>query len=157
MKTATSPPAAEWPRVVPENLCTLKQEQLAEQWQRLFGADPPDRLRRPLMIQALAYRLQERVSGGLKAGTRRLLAEAAGVCQLSAKHPTRRLKVGTVLIREWHGKKHQVTAVKDGFMFSGRHFKSLSKLAREITGTRWSGPLFFGLRNSRQEQKDGAH
>jgi hypothetical protein len=157
MKTATSPSAAEWPRVVPENLCTLKQEQLAQQWQRLFGADPPDRLRRPFMIQALAYRLQEKACGGLKPTTRRLLAEVAGARQPTTKHPARLLQVGTVLVREWHGKKHQVTALKDGFMFNGRRFQSLSKIAGEITGTRWSGPLFFGLKNSRQEQKDGAH
>jgi hypothetical protein len=62
-----------------------------------------------------------------------------------------------VLIREWHGTKHQVTALKDGFMFRGKHFQSLSKIAGEITGTRWSGPLFFGLKNSHQEQQNGAH
>jgi hypothetical protein len=158
MRTSISPHAAESPRVVlGKNLNTLKQDQLAQQWQSLFGEDPPDRLRRPLMIQALAYRLQEKVSRGLRPGIRRLLTEVAGVRQPSATHPKRLLKVGTVLIREWHGNKHQVTALKDGFMFNGRHFQSLSKIACEITGTRWSGPLFFGLKESRQEQQDGAH
>jgi len=60
-------------------------------------------------------------------------------------------------MREWHGTRHQVTVLKDGFMFGGKHFRSLSRIAREITGTRWSGPLFFGLKNSGQEQPDGAH
>jgi DUF2924 family protein len=70
--------------------------------------------------------------------------------------PAGALGAGAVLIREWHGTKHQVTALKEGFMFRGKRFQSLSKIASEITGTRWSGPLFFGPRNSRQEQQDGA-
>jgi hypothetical protein len=118
----------------------------------------PARLRRSLIIQALAYRLQERAFGGLKPATRRLLETAAGRASehRTAKLQTRRsARTGTVLVREWHGSKHQVTVLKDGFMFKGKHFESLSKIAREITGTRWSGPLFFGLK-SRQEHQDGA-
>jgi hypothetical protein len=59
---------------------------------------------------------------------------------------------GTVLIREWHGTKHQVTVLKDGFLYRAKRFGSLSRIARAITGSRWSGPLFFGLKSSRKEQ-----
>jgi len=141
-----------------DSLDALKPDELAERWRALYGADLPPRLRRPLIIQALAYRLQEKALGGLKPATRRLLEAAAGRAaklRSARPHPKRSAQAGAVLVREWHGTKHQVTVLKDGFMFNGRHFESLSKIAREITNTRWSGPLFFGLR-SRQEHQDGA-
>jgi hypothetical protein len=141
-----------------ESLCALNPNELAERWRTLFGSDPPARLRRSLLIQALAYRLQEKAFGGMNAVTRRLLESVAGDVSARrsvATHSQRPVNAGAVLIREWHGTKHQVTALKDGFMFRGTRFRSLSKIAAEITGTRWSGPLFFGLKNSRQEQQDG--
>ena len=139
-------------------LVSLDPEQLSERWKVLYGSDPPARLRRPLIIQALAYRLQEKALGGLKPATRRLLLRLAGDAR--ARRPIvvesrRQVKTGAVLIREWHGVKHQVTALKDGFMFNGKRFRSLSKVAFEISGTHWSGPLFFGLRNTGKEQQDG--
>jgi hypothetical protein len=112
------------------------------------------------MIQALAYRLQEQALGGLKPATRRLLRSIASNAETRrpiGTHAERRIEAGAVLIREWHGIKHQVTAVKDGFIFQGKRFQSLSRIAGEITGTRWSGPLFFGLKNSRQEEERGAN
>ena len=139
-------------------LVSFDPEQLSERWKVLYGSDPPARLRRPLIIQALAYRLQEKALGGLKPATRRLLLRLAGDAR--SRRPIvveskRQVKTGAVLIREWHGVEHQVTALKDGFMFNGKRFRSLSKVAFEITGTHWSGPLFFGLRNSGKEQQDG--
>jgi hypothetical protein len=142
-----------------EKLRSLKPAQLNQRWQALYGANPPPRLRHGLTIQALAYRLQEQVLGGLKPATRRLLETAAGAASERrpvARHPRRSAQIGTVFVREWHGTKHQVTAVKDGFMFKGKCFRSLSKIAREITGTHWSGPLFFGLKTYRKEHQDGA-
>ena len=139
-------------------LSLLDPQELNARWKALYGSDPPDRLRRPLMIQALAYRLQEQALGGLKPAARRLLRSVAGGAdtrrQTDAKRP---VKEGAVLIREWHGIRHQVTALKDGFKFREKRFQSLSKIAGEITGTRWSGPLFFGLKSSRQEEEHGAH
>jgi hypothetical protein len=140
-------------------LAALGPEELNTRWEAVYSSDPPDRLRRPLLIQALAYRLQEQAFGGLKPATRRLLRSVAGDAgerRPIAVEPKRSVKAGAVLIREWHGTKHQVTVLKDGFMFRGKRFQSLSKVANEITGARWSGPLFFGLRNSHQEQQDGA-
>jgi Protein of unknown function (DUF2924) len=141
-------------------ISSLSPEELDAQWKALYGSDSPDRLRRPLMIQALAYRIQEQALGGLKPATRRLLRSIAGDIESRSPivaHAARRIKAGAVLIREWHGTKHHVTALKDGFMFRGKRFQSLSRIAGEITGTRWSGPLFFGLKNSRQEKKLASH
>jgi hypothetical protein len=142
-----------------EALGNLRAEELHRQWQVLFGSDSPARIRGPLMIQALAYRLQEKTFGGLRPSTRRLLARIA--CDAGERRPLSlapkpKVKLGGLLIREWHGIRHQVTAVKDGFMYRGRPYRSLSKIATEITGSRWSGPLFFGLKPSRQEQHRGA-
>ncbi len=158
MKHSISPNHAKELVVNLESLCALKPDELAERWRSLFGSDPPARLRRPLLIQALAYRLQEKALGGLKPATRRVLESLAG--DANARRPViayakARVRAGAVLIREWHGTKHQVTALKDGFMFRGKRFQSLSKIASEITGTRWSGPLFFGLKTSRSEEQHG--
>jgi hypothetical protein len=94
----------------------------------------------------------------LKAATRRLLQHIAGEARarrpiaVAAKRP---VSAGAVLIRDWHGTRHQVTVLKDGFIYQGRRFQSLSKIASEITGARWSGPLFFGLKQLSREQQDG--
>ena len=141
-----------------DDLSLLDSEQLYARWKTLYGSDPPDRLRRPLMVQALAFRIQEQALGGLKPVTRRLLhsiGDGAEIDRSTAVEPNHPVKAGMVLIREWHGTKHQVTALKDGFMFHGKRFQSLSKIAGEITGTRWSGPLFFGLKNSHRELQHG--
>jgi DUF2924 family protein len=113
-------------------LSLLDPQEINARWEALNGSGPPDRLRRPLMIQALAYRLQEQALGGLKPATRRLLHSIAGGADTrrqTAVESKRSVKAGVVLIREWHGTKHQVTALKDGFMFRGKRFQSLSKIA----------------------------
>ncbi len=158
MKSSMAPDDTENLSVDLERLCTLKPDELAERWRSLFGLDPPARLRRPPLIQALAYRLREKAFGGLKPATRRVLESLAGDASArrrSIAHSNFQVTAGAVLIREWHGTKHQVTVLKDGFMFSGKRFRSLSKIAREITGSRWSGPLFFGLKASRSEEHHG--
>jgi hypothetical protein len=122
----------------------------------LFGADPPPKLRSSLLVQAIAYRLQEKALGGLKPATLRLLEriadDAAAGRQVSTTPEKIRVSTGTVLIREWHGTEHQVTVLKDGFLYRAKRFRALSRIARAITGSRWSGPLFFGLKSSRKEQ-----
>src|SRR5271155_5655108 len=158
MKNSISPNYAKELAVNLESLCTLEPDQLTERWRGLFGSAPPARLRRPLLIRALAYRLQQKASDGLKPATRPFLESPSGDADAgrSLTMPPRQLvRAGAVLIREWHGTKHQVTALKDGFVFKGKRFQSLSKIAREITGTRWSGPLFFGLKTSRSEEQYG--
>jgi hypothetical protein len=127
---------------------------LRERWRVLYRTEPPPRISRDLLIRALAHRIQERALGGLKPSTRRLLAKAAD--DASARRPIElapqpTLKSGTVLLREWHGTQHQVIVREDGIVFQGKPYTSLSKVAYRITGTKWSGPRFFGLKAKRQE------
>jgi len=85
------------------------------------------------------------------------IADDAAARRQSAPTPEKvRVNAGTVLIREWHGTKHQVTVLNDGFLYRAKRFHSLSQIARTITGSRWSGPLFFGLKSSRKEQSNEA-
>jgi hypothetical protein len=98
--------------------------------------------------------------GGLKPATVRLLeriADDAAARRESSPPPANiRVSAGTVLVREWHGKKHRVTVLEDGFLYRAKCFHSLSQIARTITGSRWSGPLFFGLKSARKEQTNEA-
>ena len=138
-----------------EQLRALNSAELRARWQTLFSAEPPPKLRTSLLVQGIAYRIQEKALGGLKPATVRLLervADDAAARRQSAPMPEKiRITAGTVLIREWHGTKHQVTVLNDGFLFRAKRFRSLSQIARAITGSRWSGPLFFGLKAARKE------
>jgi len=133
------------------NLDGLDGERLKQRRRSLDGTEPPPRVGRSLLRQAIAYRLQENVLGGLKPSTRRLLQRVAMDTAARSEINTtseRKLKPGAVLLREWHGNTHQVTVLADGVRFRGRRYRSLSQVARVITGTRWSGPLFFGLKSA---------
>ena len=124
-------------------LAKLDRTALLERWRRAFGRDAPQRLSRTLMEKAIAYDLQTKAFGGLSSRTRRALraaAKADGRSSLS-KLPSR----GTRLIREWHGTVHEVEVLEDGYLWRGERHRSLSAIARAITGTKWSGPRFFGL------------
>ncbi len=113
----------------------------------MFGVEPPTKLRSSLLVQGIAYRLQEKALGGLKPATVRLLeriADDTAARRQAAPTPEKiRVNTGTVLIREWHGTKHQVTVLDDGFLYRTKRFRSLSQIARVITGSRWSGPLLL--------------
>jgi hypothetical protein len=101
------------------------------------------------MIPILAYRLQEKAYGGLKASTRKRLMRLAADLERDPQaqpSPAQRIKAGTKLIREWRGETHEVTVIDRGFEYRGKQWDSVSEIAREITGSRWSGPLFFGLK-----------
>jgi hypothetical protein len=114
-------------------------------------------LSRRFLIRALAYRIQEKSLPGLKPSTRRILERLAntGPKGNSKLVPKRQLGAGTVLIREWGGASHRVTVHEGHVAYRGRQYRSLSEVARTITGTHWSGPLFFGLR-ARAEVKPHA-
>lgn len=103
---------------------------------------------RRLLILAVAYRMQEQALGGLDRGTRRrldrLTADVAAGRPFAT--PAIKIKPGTRLLREWHGVVHEVIAAEDGVQYRGKTWPSLSAVAREITGARWSGPRFFGLK-----------
>jgi Protein of unknown function (DUF2924) len=121
---------------------------LQAEWQRLFRSRPPKKLGRETLELAVAWRLQEREYGGLSPANNRQLAGLAESLRTSgdiAKARTVTLKRGSMLLREWNGEMHQVRVLERGFEWRGRRWRSLSAVAREITGTRWSGPRFFGL------------
>ena len=132
-----------------EELPTLNRVQLTALWAQKFGKEPPQTLRKGLLVQILAYRVQEREFGGLSHGSRRRLREIAaslGSERVVPKRDDSAPQTGAKLIRIWHGESHEVRFTDDGYEYRGNSYGSLSSIAREITGTRWSGPLFFGVK-----------
>jgi hypothetical protein len=133
--------------------------QLRSRWKVLYEIEAPPHLSQDWLRRAVAYRIQENVLGGLKPATRRLLervAEDARVRKPSKVVPMRKVGPNTILIREWGGTRHEVTVVENGVMFRGKRYRSLSQVARMITGSQWSGPLFFGLKAPVKEADNGA-
>jgi hypothetical protein len=131
---------------------------LRQRLKTLYGKEPSGHIGRSFVIRAIAYRLQEKAFGGLKPSTRRLLARFAEetAAGSSPKSPSvRKVESGTILVREWQGNIHRVTVLGDGVSFKGKRYRSLSEIAREITGSRWSGPRFFGLRLPAMENNHG--
>ena len=123
---------------------SLGIDALRRRWRMMFGATPSQGLTRDIMARLVAYRIQEEAFGGLDRETRKLLERLA-----RGEKPNelnRRLKAGTVLVREYQGERHTVTVVPDGFLWHDTTYSSLSTIARAITGTAWNGPRFFGLR-----------
>ena len=135
-------------------LPALPYAELKARWREYFGVEPPA-YRRGFLIRGLAHRIQELTYGGLsKTHQARLEALIADETANGVRGPrgtkvakAERLLIGTRLIREWKGVSHEVTVVEGGFEYQGRRYRSLSAIARAIAGTRWNGPLFFGLRN----------
>jgi hypothetical protein len=121
--------------------------ELKARWEALFGAPPPTHISRKLILRAVAYRMQEEVHGGLSARTRTQLDRMAS--DLAAgrplKAPNYKVKPGTRLLREWQGVVHEVVVLESSVLYQGKSWPSLTAVAREITGARWSGPRFFGL------------
>jgi hypothetical protein len=125
-------------------LATLSAPALRARWATTFGRPAPRRLSRQVLLRALAWQLQAARFGGLSASGRRRLADGG-----RAEQPARvvaTLTPGTTLLRDWQGETHRVEVLADGFLWRGQRYRSLSVIATRITGTRWSGPRFFGLR-----------
>jgi len=140
-------------------LSALTIFELRGEWRRHNGMPPPMRLSRDLLLRGIAYKLQERASGGLSKVTIRKLEKVAAERSGSGAAPPVppiALKPGTRLVREWRGVTHSVLVLDDGVEWRGRRFRSLSEVAREITGAHWSGPRFFGLRRRPSERRDNA-
>ncbi len=125
--------------------------ELRATWREVFGSEPPLAFSKDLLARALAYRLQEQAYGGLSAATTRLLRSLAK----PGAEPPRRVKVGSVIVREHKGVLHEVMVVPGGFCWRGETYDSLSTIARKITGVSWNGPRFFGLR-ARKDTEAGA-
>ncbi|MEN0653994.1 MULTISPECIES: DUF2924 domain-containing protein [Hyphobacterium] len=126
-----------------EALLNRSRSDLADRWAEEFGMRPPYGMSQPLLARLLAYDLQVRASGGLGARLEnRLVAAARGD---TPKPTAPRLKPGSQLVRDWNGITHRVDVTETGFVYRDTRYKTLSSVAKAITGTHWSGPRFFGL------------
>jgi hypothetical protein len=137
----------------------LSLEDLRARWKALFGNPAPLSLRRRFLARAVAYQMQVETYGGLSASTKkRLQAIAAGVRQgnLDIVGIAKTMRPGTQMLRQWQDQTHTVTAIKDGFEWNGRTYKSLSAVAKEITGTNWNGYVFFGIKRPSPGNKNAA-
>jgi Protein of unknown function (DUF2924) len=131
------------------SLPAMSKPQLLAIWAKNFSQAPPPSLRKDLMVPILAYRIQEREFGGLANTTRKRLREIAKSVDRGKQAETRGssgLLHGTRLVRSWKGEVHEVQVSNGSFTYRGKQFSNLSQIAREITGTRWSGPVFFGTK-----------
>lgn len=127
-------------------LQSLDRDKLTLEWKRFNKSPPPYRMSHALMLQALAYQLQEAVFGSLTKSVREQLYRIAQIPDGGGAVPTPRITPGTRLLREWHGVTHGVRIEEDGVQYRGQRYRSLSEVASVITGTKWSGPVFFGLK-----------
>ena len=130
----------------------LGLRELRQHWRVLYKAEASPHLSRELLLRAVAYRMQEVVLGGLRPQRQRQLRQFAhqlNDSQAGRVRPRPELKPGTRLVREWQGRTYEVLVLDDGLSWQGTSYRSLSALARKITGTAWSGPLFFGLKPNR--------
>ena len=130
----------------------LALSELRQQWRTLYKSEASPHLSRELLLRAVAYRLQEVALGGLRPARQRQLRQLAQQFKETGeirRRPSLELKAGTRLVREWQGRTYEVLVLDEGFSWQGTHYRSLSAVARKITGTPWSGPLFFGLKQNR--------
>ena len=128
---------------------------LRSEWRRLYRSPAPQRVARGLLLLGVAWKIQERADGGLGAACRRRLAELARTVERDGdgvRDRIVRLKPGAKLVREWRGRTHTVRVLDDGFEWDGRRWRSLSAVARAITGAHWSGPRFFALQGKGRPQ-----
>ncbi|MBL8578141.1 MAG: DUF2924 domain-containing protein [Mesorhizobium sp.] len=142
----------------------LPRDELAALWKKAYGCPPPKGVRRDFLLRAAAWQLQAIRLGGLSPDTRRMLrtSMAQAEKQVATKRPgsitgesdgpaslptksRKQLYPGTRLVRDWNGRSHVVDVLEEGLAFEGRLHKSLTAIARQITGAHWSGPRFFGL------------
>ena len=156
-------------------LVSLPKHRLRIEWRRQFRSEPPAGLSRDLLLRAVSYKVQERAHGGLSQAAKRNLHSLLLVAKISAEGGDRALsaaptlKPGVRLVREWRGQTHSVIVLEDAFEYQNQRYRSLTKIARQITGAHWSGPRFFGVvqagktvatapaRRSRGHVADGPH
>lgn len=137
-------------RIEIKELETMERDRLLGLWPRVLSQPVPPRISTPSMRRILAFELQARRYGGLSRKLRRELERLQ--CGDPARPSSPSPKPGARLLREWNGVTHMVEVLEDGFAWNGARYKSLSAIAREITGARWSGPRFFGLKGTEQRR-----
>jgi hypothetical protein len=143
-----------------DRLPVMPIAQLRVRYRAVFRGDPPKAFGPDLLRRSIAHRIQEKAYGGLSRPTERLLDQ---MMKAYAARPNgkivlpRRIKPGSVLVREWKSKSHRVTVLADGFVYDGDTYSNLSEIAVLITGTRWNGPRFFGLRSKTEESSAPAN
>src|SRR6202051_4576150 len=141
-------------------LAKMSIAQLRVRYREVFRTDPPKAFGPDLLRRSIAHRIQEKAYGALSRSAQRLLDQ---MMKTFAAKPNgkivlpRRIKPGSVLVREWKAKSHRVMVLADGFSYGGKTYTNLSEIAVLITGTRWNGPRFFGLRSKTQETGDPTH
>ncbi len=143
-RTATTVDVAAKLAALPE----MAAGDLRAEWRRLYRAHPPQRIGRRLLELGVAWKIQEKAYGGFGAATKGQLANLAQAMEENgdiARNRIAQLKPGAKLLREWQGKNHTVIVLEDGFEWECKRWRSLSAIARTITGAHWSGPRFFGL------------
>jgi hypothetical protein len=142
-----------------DRLPVMPIAQLRVRYREVFRTDPPKAFGPDLLRRSIAHRIQEKAYGGLSRSTQRLLDK---MMKTYAAKPNgklvlpRPIKPGSVLVREWKNKSHRVTVLAEGFAYDGSTFGNLSEIASLITGVRWNGPRFFGLRSKTQESDEAA-
>jgi hypothetical protein len=127
----------------------LELSELRAAWEKHHGTRVPKTLRREMLVRSIMWQIQAKSFGGLKPATRKYLLEVADATHsktLLAPAPPVRIRPGTKLIRVWQNHTHTVTALEKGFTWQGKRYRSLSQIARSITGTRWNGLVFFGVK-----------
>ncbi|TAH37512.1 MAG: DUF2924 domain-containing protein [Alphaproteobacteria bacterium] len=128
--------------------------ELIEEWELLWKYKIPKSISRQLLIRSIEYKYREQENGCLSESCRK---ELNRLVKLYRKNPGKslrkslRIKPGTKLLRIWGQETHEVLVLSDGYLHKGKTYQTLSQIAREITGTRWSGPLFFGLRKDKEK------
>jgi hypothetical protein len=137
-------------------LADLAYPDLRGEWRKVYRAHPPKKIGRDVLELGIAWKLQEKALGGTSAATKRRFADLAEAMEDKGdltRSRVAKLKPGAKLVREWRGETHDVLVIENGFLWQGRPWRSLSLIDREITGTRWSGPRFFGLMGKREKEK----
>jgi hypothetical protein len=161
----TSHPGSEAERVDPaveaelDRLPTMRIVDLRARYRELFRAEPPKAFGPDLLRRSIAHRIQEHAYGGLSREHQRLLDQLVRSSQAKPNgriELPRRIKPGSELVRTWNRRTYRVVVLEGGFAYDGRTYSSLSEIASEITGTKWNGPRFFGLRRSSGEAAEVA-
>lgn len=126
-------------------MCDFDRTELIELWVKAYGRKPFKGASRKLLIRSAAYQLQRKTLGGLKRSTRQQLTQVANGGTMQRPHRKVKLQPGMRLMREWHGNNHIVDVTREGFVWNGKTYQSLSAIAKAITGAHWSGPRFFQI------------